>query len=707
MSDYLVVVESPTKAKAIKRYLGSRYKVMASLGHVIDLPKSQFGIDIENNFSPKYITIRGKGKVLKELKSAGKDAKKVFLAADPDREGEAICWHLARALELQQNTPCRVEFHEITKKAVKEAFKKPRLIDQDRVDAQQARRVLDRIVGYKISPLLWKKVKKGLSAGRVQSVALRLIVEREDEIARFQPEEYWTLAALLQAEEAVFTANYYGRQGKKHVPAAQEEVERILADLQGHDFIVTDVQKRERKRRPAPPFTTSSLQQEASRKLGFTTRKTMSVAQQLYEGLNIGKAGVVGLVTYIRTDATRVSQEALTAVRAYIGDTFGKQYLPEKPQVYAAKKGAQEAHEAIRPTSVGYTPAQVKEFLTRDQYRLYKLIWERFVASQMSPAVYDTVTAKINISMYEFRATGSQIKFGGFMKLYTESRDDEEKEESSLLPELVPGQKLKLLQFKPEQHFTQPPPRFSEAMLVKTLEEKGVGRPSTYAPIISTLQARGYIIREKKVFYATELGRIVLEQLLEFFPDIIDVDFTAQLEEKLDQIAEGKEYWVDVISAFYNSFAKRLKAAEEHMEKVEIKPEESEETCPNCGRNLVYKMGRYGKFLACPGFPECRFAKAIVNELGIPCPECGKMLVERKTKRGRVFYGCSGYPECEFTSWNLPQKEKCPQCGYLTVLKGKKLQCANKECGFIISGAAAKKKQTLTSNEKIRRGTHG
>ena len=573
ISDYLVVVESPTKAKAIKRYLGSRYKVMASLGHVIDLPKSQFGIDIENNFSPKYITIRGKGKVLKELKSASKDAKKVFLAADPDREGEAICWHLARALELQQNTPCRVEFHEITKKAVKEAFKKPRLIDQDRVDAQQARRVLDRIVGYKISPLLWKKVKKGLSAGRVQSVALRLIVEREDEIARFQPEEYWTLAALLQAEEAVFTANYYGRQGKKHVPAAQEEVERILADLQGHDFIVTDVQKRERKRRPAPPFTTSSLQQEASRKLGFTTRKTMSVAQQLYEGLNIGKAGVVGLVTYIRTDATRVSQEALTAVRAYIGDTFGKQYLPEKPQVYAAKKGAQEAHEAIRPTSVGYTPAQVKEFLTRDQYRLYKLIWERFVASQMSPAVYDTVTAKINISMYEFRATGSQIKFGGFMKLYTESRDDEEKEESSLLPELVPGQKLKLLQFKPEQHFTQPPPRFSEAMLVKTLEEKGVGRPSTYAPIISTLQARGYIIREKKVFYATELGRIVLEQLLEFFPDIIDVDFTAQLEEKLDQIAEGKEYWVDVISAFYNSFAKRLKAAEEHMEKVEIKPE--------------------------------------------------------------------------------------------------------------------------------------
>ncbi|HZK23870.1 MAG TPA: type I DNA topoisomerase [Oscillospiraceae bacterium] len=708
MSDYLVVVESPTKAKAIKRYLGSRYKVIASLGHVIDLPKSQIGIDIENNFTPKYITIRGKGKVLKELKNASKDAKKVFLAADPDREGEAICWHLARALKLQQDIPCRVEFHEITKKAVKEAFKEPRLIDEDRVDAQQARRVFDRLVGYKISPLLWKKVKKGLSAGRVQSVALRLIVEREDEIDRFQAEEYWTLDANLQVEKAAFLARYYGQQGKKQVPATKEEVDRLLAELKGHDFIVADVKKRERRRRPAPPFTTSSLQQEASRKLGFTTRKTMSVAQQLYEGLKIGKEGVVGLVTYIRTDATRISHDAQMAVRAYISEEYGKQYLPDKPPVYAARKGAQEAHEAIRPTAVDYTPARMKEFLSRDQYRLYKLIWERLAASQMSPAVYDTVTAKINVSTYEFRATGSQIKFDGFMKLYIEGRDVEETEEGGLLPELTAGQKLKLLAFKPEQHFTQPPPRFSEAMLVKTLEEKGVGRPSTYASIIGTLQTRGYIIREKKVFYATELGRIVLEQLLEFFPDIIDVDFTAQLEEKLDQIAEGKEYWVDVIRAFYNSFAIRLKVAEEHMEKVEIKPEVSEEVCPNCGRNLVYKMGRYGKFLACPGFPECRFAKPIIKELDVPCPECGKMLVERKTKRGRVFYGCSGYPECEFTTWNLPQKEKCPQCGYLTVLKGKKLQCANQECGLILNDAAENKKQTKASKKQAsRRGSHG
>jgi len=683
MSDYLVIVESPTKAKTIKKYLGSRYQVAASLGHVIDLPKSQIGIDIENNFTPKYITIRGKGSILRELKNAGKKAKKIFLAADPDREGEAICWHLSRALGIDADTPCRVEFNEITKNAVKEAFKNPRVIDQDKVDAQQARRVLDRLVGYKISPLLWKKVKKGLSAGRVQSVALRLIVEREEEIANFVPEEYWTLLAHLQADGAIFSAKYYGKKGKKHVPASKEEVEEVLAGLKTQEFYVDDTKKRERKRNPAPPFTTSSLQQEASRKLGFTTRKTMSVAQELYEGIKLGKEGVVGLITYIRTDATRISQNAQNEARQYIEQEYGKKYLPAKPPVYTAKKGAQEAHEAIRPTAVERIPEKVKSYLTRDQYRLYRLIWERFVASQMSPAVYDTVTITIQAGDFEFRATGSQIKFDGFMKLYVEGKDTEEKEEDSLLPEVTPAQKLKLLELEPEQHFTQPPPRYSEAMLVKTLEEKGIGRPSTYAPIIHTLQVRGYITREKKVFFSTELGRVVLEQLLEFFPDIFDVDFTAHMEEQLDEIAEGKKDWVSVIKNFYDSFAKRLAVAEDHMEKVIIAPEESDEQCPQCGRRLVYKMGRYGKFLACPGFPDCRFAKPIVKELDVECPECGKPLVERRTKRNRIFYGCSGYPDCNFTTWDVPQKEKCPLCGYLTVQKGETLSCANKECSYI------------------------
>ncbi|MCR3922266.1 MAG: type I DNA topoisomerase [Firmicutes bacterium] len=707
MADYLVVVESPTKAKTIKKYLGSRYRVTASLGHVIDLPKSQIGIDVENDFTPKYITIRGKGDVLKELKSASKSVKKIFLAADPDREGEAICWHLSKALGIDDDTPCRVEFNEITEKAIKEAFKKPRLIDQDKVDAQQARRVLDRLVGYKISPLLWKKVKKGLSAGRVQSVALRLIVEREDEIERFVPQEYWTLDARLQAVEAPFSARYYGKNGKKHVPQTQAEVDSILTEIKGHDFVVDDVVKKERRRKSAAPFTTSSLQQEASRKLGFTARKTMSVAQQLYEGLKLGKEGVVGLITYIRTDATRISPDAQTQVRHHIADAYGKEYVPDKPPVFAARKGAQEAHEAIRATAVSRTPARMKEFLSRDQYRLYKLIWDRYVASQMSAAVYDTVTAKIKVVAFDFRATGSQIKFAGFMKLYIEGRDDEEDEESGLLPELVPAEKLKLLKFMPDQHFTQPPARFSEAMLVKTLEEKGIGRPSTYAPIIGTLQARGYITREKKVFYATELGRVVLDQLLEFFPDVLDVDFTAQMEGKLDQIADGKQEWVDLIRNFYGDFAKRLKVAEDHMEKVVIVPEESDEECPNCGRRLVYKMGRYGKFLACPGFPDCRFAKPIVVELDVPCPDCGKPLVERKTKRQRKFYGCSGYPDCSFTTWDVPQKEKCPTCGYVTVLKGKTLQCANKECGHILSGESLAKNKKKKNSKKDKKAAVG
>ncbi|MFW0861135.1 MAG: type I DNA topoisomerase [Dethiobacter sp.] len=688
MSDYLVVVESPTKAKTIKKYLGRKYKVVASFGHVIDLPKSQLGIDVQHNFEPKYITIRGKGDVLKELKNTAKEAKKIFLAADPDREGEAISWHLARALGISENTPCRVEFNEITEKAVQEAFKNPRQIDLHRVNAQQARRVLDRLVGYKISPLLWKKVKKGLSAGRVQSVALRLIVERENEIEKFEPQEYWTLEAKLASKDVAFLAKYYGKKGKKHVPTNRQEADNLLGSLKNKHFVVADVKKQERRRRPAPPFITSSLQQEASRKLGFTARKTMVVAQQLYEGLDLGQEGVVGLITYIRTDSTRISQTAQAEVRTYLAAEFGNSFVPDKPPLYAAKKGAQEAHEAIRPTAVLRLPERVKSFLSRDQYRLYKLIWERLVASQMSPAVYDTVAAKIMADGYEFRATGSQIKFEGFMKLYTEGRDEEEKEEGGLLPELVAGEILSLLQLDSQQHFTQPPPRFSEAMLVKTLEEKGIGRPSTYAPIIDTLQTRGYVTRENKLFYATELGHVVLGQLLEFFPDVLEVDFTAQMEEKLDQIAEGGLEWAEVIRSFYDSFIKSLQLAEEYMEKVVILPEESDQECPNCGRFLVYKMGRYGKFLACPGFPECRYAKPIVKELDVNCPVCAKPLVERKTKRRRKFYGCSRYPECSFTTWDVPQKAKCPKCDYLTVLKGKALLCANKECGKILKEAS-------------------
>ncbi len=690
MADYLVVVESPTKAKTIKKYLGRRFRVAASLGHVIDLPRSQLGIDIENNFTPKYITIRGKGEILKALRKEAKNAKKVLLATDPDREGEAISWHLARALGIGENQPCRVEFHEITASAVKEAFKKPRPIDLNRVNAQQARRVLDRLVGYKISPLLWKKVKKGLSAGRVQSVALRLIVEREDEITAFVPEEYWTLEAQLAVRDAEIKARYFGFNGKKSVPANEAEVRAVLEAVESSEFQVAEVRKRERRRKAAAPFTTSSLQQEAARKLGFTARKTMQIAQQLYEGLPLGPDGVVGLITYMRTDAVRVSPVAVQEARAYITAEFGKAYMPVNPPVYRTKKGAQEAHEAIRPTSALRTPAAVRQYLSRDQYRLYKLIWERFLASQMSAAVYDTVTAKIMAGKYEFRASGSQLKFDGFMKLYTEGNDGEEQEEGALLPELAEGELLTLKKLLPEQHFTQPPPPYSEALLVRTLEEKGIGRPSTYAPIIETLQARGYVVRENKVFRATELGRVVLEQLLEFFPEILDVDFTAQMELELDRIAAGELDWVEVIRKFYDSFVVSLRAAEEKMEKVVLAPEESDETCPNCGRRLVYKMGRYGKFLACPGFPECRYAKPVVKTLAVDCPECGKLLVERRTKRGRLFYGCSGYPACSFTTWDKPQAEKCPLCGYLTVLKGKTLQCANSKCGAVIREAKAK-----------------
>ncbi|MBT9172648.1 MAG: DNA topoisomerase 1 [Syntrophomonadaceae bacterium] len=700
MSDYLVIVESPAKANTIKKYLGRKFRVMASKGHCMDLPKSQFGIDLQNNFEPKYITIRGKGALLKELRAAGKEAKRIFLAADPDREGEAICWHLAKLLGLAEDEACRVEFHEITESAVLQAFKEPRSLSRAMVDAQVCRRVLDRIVGYKISPLLWKKIRKGLSAGRVQSVALRLIVDREKEIGHFQPAEYWTLTVRLDAGNFEFSANYFGRKGKKHIPATSEEINSLLDNLRDKAFLVTSVKQKSRRRMPAPPFTTSSLQQEASRKLGFTSRRTMMVAQQLYEGLPLEDGIVGGLVTYIRTDATRIAQAAQTEARQFIAREFGKDYLPAKPPVYAGKKSAQAAHEAIRPTDVRRTPEQIKAILSRDQYRLYKLIWERFLASQMSAAVYDLVEVDIAAGDYQFRAAGSQVLFDGFIKLYTEGQDEEEaagktlrvnQETDGLTPVfacslsgLVAGQALTVLGLKPMQHFTQPPSRYSEAMLIKALEEKGIGRPSTYAPTVETLLTRGYVVRENKIFSPTELGSIVLELLMEFFSGILNVDFTAEMEEKLDHVAAGGLSWVEVIREFYEGFTKDLKAAEERMEKIELVPDVSDEPCPNCGKLLVRKLGRFGHFLACPGFPGCRFAKPIVRETEASCPECGKTLVERRSKRGRKFFGCSGYPSCKFTTWDVPQKEKCPSCGYLTVKKGNLWRCASKECSQVL-----------------------
>lgn len=692
MADYLVIVESPTKANTIKKYLGRKYRVMASKGHCVDLPKSQFGIDLKNNFEPKYITIRGKGALLKELKTAGREAKKIYLAADPDREGEAICWHLSKLLGMPADEPCRLEFHEITREAVLQAVRQPRTLRQTMVDAQVCRRVLDRIVGYKISPLLWKKIRKGLSAGRVQSVALRLIVDREKEIEQFQPAEYWSLSAALQSGDIRFNANYYGRRGKKHVPSTRAEIDKLLDELQNKSFLVTGVKQQERRRSPAPPFTTSSLQQEASRKLGFTSRRTMTVAQQLYEGLPLADGGVAGLITYIRTDSARVAPGPQAEARLFIDEQIGAAYLPVKPPVYAGKKHAQAAHEAIRPTNVRLTPEQVKAVLSRDQYRLYRLIWERYLASQMSAAVYTVVTVDIAAGDCRFRAAGSQVKFDGFMAVYTEGRESSENQDpdeaaelsASRLAGLTAGQELTVLEFMPLQHFTQPPSRYSEAMLIKVLEEKGIGRPSTYAPTVDTILARGYVTRESKLFYPTELGRVVLELLLQFFSRILNVDFTAEMEEKLDQVAAGELPWVEVIREFYEDFTGDLKLAEELMEKVELTPDVSDEPCPNCGKLLVRKVGRFGPFLACPGFPNCRFAKPIVRQTDASCPECENPLIERKSRRGRVFYGCSAYPACKFTTWDEPQKDKCPYCGYLTVKKGAVRRCANKECSHTL-----------------------
>ncbi|QEK98723.1 type I DNA topoisomerase [Bacillus velezensis] len=685
MSDYLVIVESPAKAKTIERYLGKKYKVKASMGHVRDLPKSQMGVDIEQNFEPKYITIRGKGPVLKELKTAAKKAKKVYLAADPDREGEAIAWHLAHSLDLDLSSDCRVVFNEITKDAIKESFKHPRMINMDLVDAQQARRILDRLVGYKISPILWKKVKKGLSAGRVQSVALRLIIDREKEINDFKPEEYWTITGSFLKGKETFEAGFFGKNGKKLPLKSEEDVKAILAQLKGNKYTVDKVTKKERKRNPALPFTTSTLQQEAARKLNFRAKKTMMIAQQLYEGIDLGKEGTVGLITYMRTDSTRISNTAVEEASAFIDQAYGKEYLAGKRKPVKKNENAQDAHEAIRPTSVLRKPADLKAVLGRDQLRLYKLIWERFVASQMAPAVLDTMSVDLSNNGLTFRANGSKVKFAGFMKVYVEGKDDQLEEKDRMLPDLKEGDTVLSKDIEPEQHFTQPPPRYTEARLVKTLEELGIGRPSTYAPTLDTIQRRGYVGLDNKRFVPTELGQIVLDLIMEFFPEIINVEFTAKMERDLDHVEDGQTEWVQIIDSFYTDFEKRVKKAEAEMKEVEIEPEYADEDCELCGSRMVYKMGRYGKFMACSNFPDCRNTKPIVKQIGVKCPKCHEgNIVERKSKKKRIFYGCDRYPECDFVSWDKPIERKCPKCENMLVekklKKGIQVQCV--ECDY-------------------------
>ncbi|MFC4775406.1 type I DNA topoisomerase [Paenibacillus sp. GCM10023252] len=681
MADSLVIVESPAKAKTIGKYLGSKFIVKASMGHIRDLPKSQIGVEVENDFHPKYITIRGKGSVLKELKDASKKVKKVYLAADPDREGEAIAWHLAHYLDLDESDTCRVVFNEITKQAVKDAFKTPRKIDMDLVNAQQARRILDRLVGYKISPLLWKKVKKGLSAGRVQSVTVKLIIDRENEIDAFIPEEYWSITAGLKQNGTSFDAKYHSIGGEKRELGSEAEMQAVLDAMGDNTFTVSEVKEKERLRNPAPPFITSSLQQEAARKLGFRASKTMSVAQQLYEGVDLAKEGTVGLITYMRTDSTRISPVAQEEAKEYITEKYGAPFFPEQPRVYTKKNSnSQDAHEAIRPTSILRDPETMKPYLSRDQHRLYKLIWERFVSSQMSSAVLDTMTVDLQSGDVTFRATGSKVKFPGFMKVYVEGNDDGTVEEEKFLPPIAVGDVVQTDTIEPKQHFTQPPPRYTEARLVRTLEELGIGRPSTYAPTLETVQKRGYVAIEEKKFMPTELGELVIQLMEEFFPEILDAEFTAHMEGDLDHVEEGKQDWVKVLAAFYESFEKRLEVAEEEMKEIEIQDEVSDEICEKCGRHLVYKMGRFGKFLACSGFPDCRNTKPIVKDIGVHCPKCAEgKIIERRSKKGRIFYGCDQYPGCDYVSWDKPSGKPCPKCETMLVEKrnknGTRLQC--------------------------------
>ncbi len=683
MARYLVIVESPAKVKTIKKFLGSNYVVTASNGHVRDLPKSQMGIDIEHDYEPKYITIRGKGELLAGLRKEVKRADKVYLATDPDREGEAISWHLCKALKLEGKKVYRISFNEITKNAVKASLKNAREIDMDLVDAQQARRVLDRVVGYRISPLLWAKVKRGLSAGRVQSVALRIIADREEEINAFIPEEYWSLDVNLRApgEKKLLTAKFSGTEKKKMTIGTKEELDNILKELEGSEYAVKDIKRGERTKKPPAAFTTSTLQQEASKALNFATSKTMRIAQQLYEGIDIKGNGTVGVITYLRTDSTRVSAEAEAGVRQFIGEQYGKQYVSGKAGEKSGNAKIQDAHEAIRPTDVNRTPAALKESLSRDQFRLYQLIWKRFVASRMQPARYETTSVRIAAGKYRFTAAASKIIFDGFRLIYTEA--GEEKEEGGIfLKTLEEGEKLTKESFEAKQHFTQPPAHYTEAALVKTLEELGIGRPSTYAPTISTIIARRYVAKENKNLYMTELGEVVNHLMKQSFPTIVDVNFTANMESLLDGVADGKVKWKTVIENFYPDLDEAVEKAEKELENVKIEDEVTDEICEECGRNMVVKYGPHGKFLACPGFPECRNTKPYLEKIGVKCPLCGKEVVVRKTKKGRRYFGCEDNPNCEFMSWQKPSAAKCPKCGSYMVEKGNKLLCSNGQCGY-------------------------
>lgn len=684
MAHYLVIVESPAKVKTIKKFLGNHYTVTASQGHVRDLPKSSLGIDIEHDYEPKYITIRGKGDILAALRKEVKKSDKVYLATDPDREGEAISWHLAAALKLDEKKMYRITFNEITKNAVKASLKSPRSIDMNLVNAQQARRVLDRMVGYMISPLLWTKVKRGLSAGRVQSVALRLVADREDEINAFIPEEYWTLDAVLnvKGEKRPLTAKFYGTDQKKITIHSEQELNEIVKNVENAEFKITDIRTNERIRKAPLPFTTSTLQQEAAKALNFGTQKTMRIAQQLYEGIDIKGNGTVGLITYLRTDSTRIADEADDAARAYISSTYGDEYVMSAPPARKDDKKIQDAHEAIRPTDISRTPASLKESLTRDQFRLYQLIWKRFAASRMASARYESTSVKIGAAGYCFTVSASRLLFDGFRSVYTEA--DEEKVESNVLVgHLSMDSELTKKSLEPKQHFTQPPAHYTEASLVKTMEELGIGRPSTYAPTISILLGRRYVTKEAKNLYLTEIGEVVNCIMKQSFPSIVDVNFTANMEGLLDMVEEGKVQWKEVIRNFYPDLHEAVEKAEKELESVKIEDEVTDVICEECGRHMVIKYGPHGKFLACPGFPECRNTKPYLEKIGVPCPVCGKDVVIRKTKKGRKYYGCENNPECEFMSWQKPSTEKCPECGSYMVEKGNKLLCSNESCGYV------------------------
>ena len=689
-SSKLIIVESPAKARTIAKFLGRGYKVEASQGHVRDMPKSQLGVDVDNNFAIKYITIHGRGKILAKIRKEAKNASKIYLATDPDREGEAISWHLAQTLDMDVNSPCRIEFHEITQKAVENALKNPRPIDLDKVDAQQARRALDRLIGYKISPLLWAKVKKGLSAGRVPSVATRLVVDREQDIEDFIPEEYWDVSAnallpTARGRKTTFTLRLSTLDGKKAELHNEDEAKAAQARVENANFAVYGIKHGERHKLPAPPFTTSSLQQEAGRKLNFTTQKTMQVVQQLYEGVDLEGDGTQGIVTYIRTDSVRVSEEALQAVRAYIPERFGAEYLPETPNEFKGRRNAQDAHEAIRPTDVTRTPDSIKASLTKEQFQLYRLIYSRFLASQMKPALYDTLSMDVSGDGVGMRFYGEHKRFAGFTSVYEESTDEVQESAESTLPQFEEGAPVIIESVESQQHFTQPPTRYTEASLVRMLEEKGIGRPSTYAPTITTIIARGYVMRENKRLYPTELGKMINAMMTQYFGPIVDTEFTAELEDQLDEVEEGDMDWHTVLQEFYPPFETMLESAENAIEKVEIKDEPSDVICDKCGAQMVYRMGRFGKFLACPRFPECRNTKPILNYIEAKCPKCGGRLLEKTSRKNRKFYGCENYPECDFVSWEMPVNERCEKCGsYMTLKRSRKGEewhlCSNETC---------------------------